>query len=121
MMADLVRFQDNLHNKDPIKAKVRKRYVVGLREVKKFLTVNKVTMLVLAPDIEPVKVKGGLNDLIQELIDLARANEIPVVFALNRYKLGKACLRKAAVSCIGVMNYQGSEVLSKCSHENSPY
>ena len=28
---------------------------------------------------------------------------------MNRWKLGKSCLRKVPISGIGIMNYQGSE------------
>ena len=73
---DLVRFQDRQFAKDPIKAKAKKRYVVGLREIKKFLQVRKISILLLAPDVEPVKVKGGLDDVITELISLAKENEV---------------------------------------------
>merc|ERR1712096_101320 len=41
LMTDLVRFQDKQHAKDPVKAKARRRYVVGLREVAKFIKVKK--------------------------------------------------------------------------------
>ena len=35
----LPRFQDRQHAKDPLKAKIRRRYVVGLRETAKFIKV----------------------------------------------------------------------------------
>ena len=81
LIQDLVRFQDRQFAKDPIKAKAKKRYVVGLREIKKFLQVRKISILLLAPDVEPVKVKGGLDDVISELISLAKENEVK--FSLN--------------------------------------
>jgi len=49
LLEDLVRFQDRQFMKNQIKAKAKRRYVVGLREIKKFLTVKKVTTLLLAP------------------------------------------------------------------------
>ena len=76
LMQDIVRFQDRQYAKDPIKAKARKRYVVGLREIKKFLEVKKISLLLLAPDVEPVQIKGGLDDTIAELIQLAKENEV---------------------------------------------
>ncbi len=109
-MSDLVRSQDKQHAKDPVKAKARRRYVVGLREVKKFLVVKKVSLLVLAPDLERSEAKGGLDDVVEELRSLAEASGAGVVFALGRRRLGRACLRKVPVSCVGVMNHQGSEV-----------
>ena len=151
----MVRFQDRQHAENPIKAKARRRYVVGLREIKKFMTVKKITMLLLAPDVEQMQSKGGLDDIISELIKLAKENEvsitlfrnkrimldvmlqkitiffdefvfclmkkdirsdlfsysfqIPYIFTLNRWKLGKCCLRKVPISGIGILNHQGSE------------
>ena len=58
LLQDVVRFQDKQYNKDPVKAKARRRYVVGLREVKKFLVVKKVRLVVIAPDLENVEGKG---------------------------------------------------------------
>merc|ERR1740123_983988 len=52
LMSDLIRFQDKQYAKDPDKAKAKRRYVVGLREVAKFLKVKKIKAIILAPDIE---------------------------------------------------------------------
>ena len=76
LVKDLVRFQDRQHAENPIKAKAKRRYVVGLREIKKFLEVKKVKMLLLAPDVEPVQSKGGLDDVISDLIELAKEIEV---------------------------------------------
>ena len=35
--------------------------------------------------------------------------QIPYIFTLNRWKLGKCCLRKVPISGIGILNHQGSE------------
>jgi len=109
LMADLVRFQDKQHAKDPVKAKAKRRFVVGLREVAKFLKVKKINCIILAPDIERVETEGGLDDAVSKLIADSKAQEIKTVFGLNRRKLGKLCLKKVPISCIGIMNYQGSD------------
>jgi len=109
LMADLVRFQDKQHAKDPVKAKARRRYVVGLREVAKFIKVKKVCCVILAPDIERVETEGGLDDAITRLVQDSKSQEVSTVFGLNRRKMGKLCLKKVPVSCIGIMNYQGSD------------
>lgn len=79
LLQDVVRFQDRQFAKDPVKAKAKRRYVVGLREIKKFLQVRKITLLILAPDIETVKIKGGLDDTIEELIELAKLNSVSIL------------------------------------------
>eukprot|EP00092_Neocalanus_flemingeri_P022511 GFUD01024412.1.p1 GENE.GFUD01024412.1~~GFUD01024412.1.p1 ORF type:complete len:1026 (+),score=376.63 GFUD01024412.1:135-3212(+) len=109
LMTDLVRFQDKQHAKDPVKAKARRRYVVGLREVAKFIKVKKVCCVILAPDIERVETEGGLDDAVTRLVLDAKSQEVGTVFGLNRRKLGKLCLKKVPVSCIGIMNFQGSD------------
>jgi len=109
LMIDLVRFQDKQHEKDPVKAKARRRYVVGLREVKKFMKVKKVSCLIIAPDMEKVATEGGLDDCVSNLQAIAKENSITVIFALNRRKLGRICKKKVPISCIGVMNQQGSD------------
>jgi hypothetical protein len=39
-----------------------------------------------------------------------KEQSVHVVYAMNRYRLGKVCVRKVPVSCIGILNYQGSDV-----------
>ena len=72
--------------------------------------IKKVCCIILAPDIERVETEGGLDDAVSKLIADSNTQEIKTVFALNRRKLGKLCLKKVPVSCIGIMNYQGSDV-----------
>jgi len=109
LMVDLIRFQDRQYFKDPLKAKIRRRYCVGLRETSKFLKVKKVNCVILATDLEKISTEGGLDTAVDNIIRLCREQGVPVVFCLGRYKLGKACLRKAPVSCIAIMNQQGSD------------
>ena len=111
LMADLTRFQDNQHAKDPVKAKARRRYAVGLREALKFVKVHKVCSLLIAPDLEAVEARGGLDDTVGALIreSSKQGQEVPVIFGMNRRKLGRACLRKVPVSCVAIMNPQGSD------------
>ena len=73
-----------------------------------------IQILLLAPDIDRY---DGLSDCIGELLTLAKGEEgvdgrapTPVAFVLNRRRLAKATLRKVAISCVGVMNAQGSDV-----------
>ena len=111
LMADLTRFQDNQHAKDPVKAKARRRYAVGLREALKFVKVHKVSSLLLAPDLEAVEAPGGLDDTVGALIreSSKQGQEVPIIFGMNRRKLGRVCLRKCPVSCVAIMNPQGSD------------
>lgn len=53
---------------------------------------------------------GGLNDILNEIKVSAIDHHIPCVFALSRKVLGKVCRKPVPVSCVGVFNYEGSEV-----------
>ena len=110
LMSDLIRFQDKVHARDPDRARAKRRYIVGLRECAKFLKVKKLSCIIFAPNIEKVEAEGGLDDTVSRLIAEAESLNVSVVFSLNRYKLGKLCYKKVAISCIGILNYQGSDV-----------
>ncbi|KAH8023384.1 hypothetical protein HPB51_013222 [Rhipicephalus microplus] len=88
LLADLVFYQDRLYQKDPIKARSKRRLVYGLKEVRKYLLLNKLKCIVFAPDIEEVKGAGGLDHSLRDMIDYARAHFVPIVFALRRRHLG---------------------------------
>ena len=100
LVKDLVRFQDRQHAENPIKAKARRRYVVGLREIKKFMQVKKITMLLLAPDVEQMQSKGGLDDIISELIKLAKENEVSITLFRNKRIMLDVMLQKITIFLI---------------------
>ena len=66
--------------------------------------------IIFAPDIEKVETEGGLDDAVTKMIKDAGLYNVPTVFGLNRYKLGRMCLKKVPISVIGILNYQGSDV-----------
>lgn len=109
LLGDLTRFQDRLHQKDPVKARIKRRLVYGIKEVTKHLKLKKVKCVILAPDSENIKSKGGLNDAVSEIVRVSAEYHIPCVFALRRKTLGKACLKPVPVACVGIFNYDGSE------------
>ena len=45
---------------------------------------------------------------------------VPVFFVMNRWALKKATLRKAPISCVAVLNYQGSDQNFKEMNEMLP-
>lgn len=109
LLSDLVVFQDRMFSKDPIKAKAKKRLCFGLREVTKYAKVNKVKLLIIAPDIEKIETKGGLDDTLNSLFKIVDINKTPIVFGLTRKGLGITCKKKGFISCIGILNYDGSQ------------
>ena len=64
LLQEIVRFQDRLYHKNPVKAKMRRRYVMGIREVTKHLKLKKLKCVILAPNCEKIQSKGKLNEEI---------------------------------------------------------
>jgi selenocysteine insertion sequence-binding protein 2 len=67
---------------------VKKRYIVGIKEVLKHLNAENLKMIVIAVNLEKVDGDKGLDDMVYHLIETSRLQKIPLVFALSRYKLG---------------------------------
>ncbi|XP_062465812.1 selenocysteine insertion sequence-binding protein 2 isoform X2 [Pezoporus occidentalis] len=109
LLKELVRFQDRLYQKDPVKAKIKRRLVMGLREVLKHLKLKKLKCVIISPNCEKIQSKGGLDETLHNIIDCACEQNIPFVFALNRKALGR-CLNKAVpVSVVGIFSYDGAQ------------
>ncbi|XP_046400449.1 selenocysteine insertion sequence-binding protein 2 [Ischnura elegans] len=109
MLKDIIKFQDRMHATQPIKSASHRRYVVGLRQTQNSLAAHKVKIVILAQDMERDGSPGSLDDAVKLIIDSAAKQNVPVVFPALRRQLGKITLRKVGVSCVGVLNYQGSE------------
>ncbi|XP_041042284.1 selenocysteine insertion sequence-binding protein 2-like isoform X2 [Carcharodon carcharias] len=109
LLKELVRFQDRLYQKDPIKAKKKRRVVMGLREVLKHLKLKKLKCVIISPNCERIQSKGGLDDALHMIIEVAREQEIPFVFALNRKALGRCVNKAVPVSVVGIFSYDGAE------------
>lgn len=58
LLKELVRFQDRLYQKDPMKARMKRRIVMGLREVQKHLKLRKLKCLIISPNCERIQSKG---------------------------------------------------------------
>lgn len=50
---------------------------------------------------------------MNSIIDSAREQEVPLVFALNRKRLAAILKKKFNVGCIGLISYAGAEVSEK--------
>ncbi|CAG7824082.1 unnamed protein product, partial [Allacma fusca] len=111
LMKELHRFQDRLYHSDPIKFQSKRRYVHGLKDTNNYLEINKVCLVLLAPDVESNDVRGGLDDKIATIIRKATSKNVPIVFSGNRFILGKLIMIKSQVSAIAVLDKQGAEDL----------
>ncbi|XP_072137768.1 selenocysteine insertion sequence-binding protein 2 isoform X2 [Mobula birostris] len=109
LLKELVRFQDRLYQKDPIKAKKKRRIVMGLREVLKHLKLKRLKCVIISPNCERIQSKGGLDEALHTIIEVAREQEIPFVFALSRRALGRCVNKAVPVSVVGIFSYDGAE------------
>ncbi|XP_063493004.1 selenocysteine insertion sequence-binding protein 2 isoform X11 [Symphalangus syndactylus] len=57
LLKELVRFQDRMYQKDPVKAKTKRRLVLGLREVLKHLKLKKLKCVIISPNCEKIQSK----------------------------------------------------------------
>jgi selenocysteine insertion sequence-binding protein 2 len=108
MLVKLKGFQDRLYHQDKIKAKMRRRLLYGLREVAKSVDAKTSKAVVIAPNIEQIESEGGLDDRINAIIKDAKENEIPIVFALTKKRIGRA-LRMKEISVVSVLDYSGAD------------
>ncbi|XP_012509023.1 PREDICTED: selenocysteine insertion sequence-binding protein 2 isoform X2 [Propithecus coquereli] len=109
LLKELVRFQDRMYQKDPVKAKTKRRLVLGLREVLKHLKLRKLKCVIISPNCEKIQSKGGLDDTLHTIIDHACEQNIPLVFALNRKALGRSLNKAVPVSVVGIFSYDGAQ------------
>ncbi|XP_068165929.1 selenocysteine insertion sequence-binding protein 2 isoform X2 [Antennarius striatus] len=109
LLKELVRFQDRLYQKDPMKARMKRRIVMGLREVLKHLKLRKVKCVVISPNCERIQSKGGLDEALYTIIDTCREQGVPFVFALSRRALGRCVNKAVPVSLVGIFNYDGAQ------------
>lgn len=111
LLQELVHFQERVYQKDPTKAKSKRRVVMGLREVTKHMKLQKIKCVIISPNCEKIQAKGGLDEALYNVIAMARDQEIPFVFALGRKALGRCVNKLVAVSVVGIFNYSGAEAL----------
>ncbi|XP_008334068.1 selenocysteine insertion sequence-binding protein 2 isoform X2 [Cynoglossus semilaevis] len=109
LLKELVRFQDRLYQKDPMKARMKRRIVMGLREVLKHLKLRKLKCVIISPNCERIESKGGLDEALHSIIDTCREQEVPFVFALKRKTLGRCVNKAVPVSVVGIFNYDGAQ------------
>ncbi|KAK2500191.1 hypothetical protein MC885_017287 [Smutsia gigantea] len=109
LLKELVRFQDRMYQKDPVKAKAKRRLVLGLREVLKHLKLQRLKGVIISPNCEKIQSKGGLDDTLHTIINHACEQNIPFVFALNRKALGRSLNKAVPVSVVGIFSYDGAQ------------
>jgi len=97
--------------------KLTKSIVMGLREVTKHAKAGNLKLVVVAPNLEKVQTKGGLDDAVEKLKTACnliqpgagKNDPTPIAFALSRIALGRALNRSVPISTIGIRSVVGFE------------
>jgi selenocysteine insertion sequence-binding protein 2 len=103
MLGELMRLQ--LRAKEINNKKAKRRLVLGLREVARGIRAHKVKMVIMANNLDQY---GALDIKLEEILKLAHENEIPVIFELNKRKIGKALGKTLKISVVGIENADGA-------------
>eukprot|EP00557_Chaetoceros_sp_GSL56_P013725 CAMPEP_0176482192 /NCGR_PEP_ID=MMETSP0200_2-20121128/3242_1 /TAXON_ID=947934 /ORGANISM="Chaetoceros sp., Strain GSL56" /LENGTH=907 /DNA_ID=CAMNT_0017878487 /DNA_START=396 /DNA_END=3119 /DNA_ORIENTATION=- len=103
MLGELMRLQ--IRAKENNNKKAKRRLVLGLREVARGIRANKVKMVIMANNLDHY---GALDVKLEEILNAANEHDIPVIFELNKRKLGKALGKTLKISVVGIENADGA-------------
>ena len=93
--------------------KAKKLIVAGLHECKRTLWTTfvhkKSKMVILALNIERNNLERGIDDQIQEVLEYAYKEKVPILHVSTRSKLGRAFTGKFGprITMISIVNYEG--------------
>lgn len=73
---------------------LRKRFLFGMHEVFKMLEMGKAKLIIISRNIMKVEEKGGFDEYLLKIIELARKEKVPVVFSMTKYQLGMIALKR---------------------------
>ncbi|OEU16875.1 hypothetical protein FRACYDRAFT_185147 [Fragilariopsis cylindrus CCMP1102] len=103
MLRELMRLQKRAIEDKNTKAK--RRMVMGLREVARGIRAHKVKMVVMANNLDQY---GVIDEKLQEIIDLAKSEGVPLFFEFTKRSLGKAIGKSIKIAVIGIQNADGA-------------
>ncbi|VDK45609.1 unnamed protein product [Anisakis simplex] len=110
LVTKLKAFQHRAFINNPVKAKSRRRFVCGLREVQKQLILENVRCVIIADDLEYVSENDCLGTQVAHIQNLCKQNSIPTLQFRNKHKLGKVLKMTPFISVIAILDYTGAEV-----------
>eukprot|EP00045_Choanoeca_perplexa_P014431 m.169866 g.169866 ORF g.169866 m.169866 type:complete len:613 (+) comp16673_c0_seq3:138-1976(+) len=116
VLSESVRFHRRALQSNETKAKIRKRYVTGLNEVRRATRLNKVQTMIVAPDVQRTNTKGGLDDTLKALIDMAAEANTPCVFALSRSQLARIMFQRRNVTVVALLRVDSLEPQLRAIH-----
>ena len=104
MLGELSRLQKRAMEENK-NTKTRRRLVMGLREVARGIRSHKVKMVVMANNLDQY---GAIDAKLQEIIDLAKAEDVPVFFEFTKRTLGKALGKTIKIAVVGIQSADGA-------------
>ncbi|OAF67917.1 hypothetical protein A3Q56_04346 [Intoshia linei] len=107
----LVVIQKKALKKNKSKSLNSKRLILGIREVRMNLKNENVKLVIISPDIEISFTKGGLWELVTQIIKMCKKQNVNYIFALDRKRLSRASNRLSSAALVAVLNYDGAEDL----------
>eukprot|EP00890_Picochlorum_soloecismus_P002293 jgi/Picsp_1/3064/NSC_01286-R1_f-box wd repeat-containing protein 7 len=112
-MTKLITWQERIKQIDPKNARKKRRLVAGIREASKFAKLGKLMLVIVAPNIQPLTAFSNNSYApkypIDDLLATCRRNEVPIVFALSRKKMGKLLGQRKSVSLFAILDASGAE------------
>merc|ERR1719171_1860077 len=89
----------------------QRRFVVGIKEVNRAVRKGRVKCILLAPDIEEISNAGGLDDRVRDILRVSYEQDIPVVFALSRVRIGRSLGKSLRMSVVAILEVVGCRAL----------
>ena len=98
--------------------KKRKRFVMGIKQCTTTAKTGRAVLVILAPNTETAQV---IDDKLEMLIQYCRDKEIPIIYALNKRKLGKAIQATIKQTVVAVCQPDGcydifKKIVKFCEH-----
>ena len=81
-----------------------KKYIVGFREVERALRRDELKGVIVSTNLESV---DELDGMVKSLYENCKSKEVPLIFALNRRRIGKALGKTMKQSLVGIVNLEG--------------
>ena len=78
---------------------------MGLREVARGIRSHKVKMVVMANNLDQY---GAIDEKLQEIIDLAKSEGVPLFYEFTKRTLGKAIGKNIKIAVVGIQNADGA-------------
>jgi selenocysteine insertion sequence-binding protein 2 len=75
--------QERAHTQNPLQDKRSRRLVLGLHEVRRGISQQKIKLLIIGTDLEDAK---PIGDAVGELVVAAQQQDVPIIYPMNRYR-----------------------------------